>query len=142
MVFEVFEDLSLFMHDTFEKNNIKFNYTVEPENLELFVDRKLIEQVLINLLKNSTEAFDNKGNKIVSLRAKLSDNNQKIIEVIDNGCGIPDEKIDLIFTPFYTSKKTGSGVGLSLSRNILKHHGYNIDVRSIPNSETIFTLYF
>jgi nitrogen fixation/metabolism regulation signal transduction histidine kinase len=141
-VFELFEDLSLFMHDTFEKNEIKFMYTVEPENLELFVDRKLLEQVLINLLKNSTEAFGIGNNKIIKLCAKLNETNQKIIEVIDTGCGISEDKIDLIFTPFYTSKETGSGVGLSLSRNILKQHGYNIDVRSIPNSETVFTLYF
>jgi signal transduction histidine kinase len=141
-VFELFEDLSLFMHDTFEKNEIKFMYTVEPENLELFVDRKLLEQVLINLLKNSTEAFGIGNNKIIKLCAKLNETNQKIIEVIDTGCGISEDKIDLIFTPFYTSKETGSGVGLSLSRNILKQHGYNIEVRSIPNSETVFTLYF
>lgn len=139
---ELFEDLSLFMHDTFEKNNIKFTYKIEPEEFELFIDRKLIEQVLINLLKNSTEAFENTKIKIIKLNAKINANNQKIIEVIDNGIGIPEDKIDLIFTPFYTSKDTGSGVGLSLSRNILKQHAYTIDVRSIPNSETVFTLSF
>lgn len=142
LVQELFEDISLFMYEIFQQNNINFSYTVNPENLELFADRKLIEQVLINLLKNSTEAFKTTQNKFIRLCAEINESDQKIIEVIDNGCGILENEIDLIFTPFYTSKETGSGVGLSLSRNILKQHGFNIDVKSVPNIETIFTLYF
>jgi len=138
---ELFEDLALFMHETFEDNNIKFTYQVTPENLHLLIDKNLIEQVLINLLKNSTEALIGTKNRLIQAKAFINDNNQKIIEIYDNGAGIDEDRIDLIFTPFYTTKSTGSGVGLSLSRNILKQHGYNIDVRSNPNIETVFTLY-
>ncbi|MBI9055553.1 MAG: GHKL domain-containing protein [Bacteroidales bacterium] len=138
---ELFEDLTLFMHETFEENNIKFTYQVIPENLQLLIDKNLIEQVIINLLKNSTEALIDMKNKLIQVKAFINDNNQKLIEIIDNGTGIEEDKIDLIFTPFYTTKSTGSGIGLSLSRNILKQHGYNIDVKSNPNIETVFTLY-
>ncbi|PLX18495.1 MAG: hypothetical protein C0597_06190 [Marinilabiliales bacterium] len=140
-VFELFEDLQLFMHESFEKTGIKFTHTVTPENMELFVDRKLLEQVLINLLKNSIEAFNKKEEKSIKLIARVDESNQKLIEVIDNGCGISKEQVDQIFTPFYTSKESGSGIGLSFSRNILKLHGGSIDCRSIPNEETVFTLY-
>jgi C4-dicarboxylate-specific signal transduction histidine kinase len=101
-----------------------------------------LQQVIINLLKNSIEAFSNQENKTIQLRARTNENKQQIIEVIDNGDGIAKEQMDMIFTPFFTSKDSGSGIGLSLSKNILKQQGYNIDVSSVSNKETIFTLYF
>lgn len=139
---ELFEDLTLFMFETFKKNNIQYNYIIEQENMELFVDRKLLEQVIINLLKNSIEAFSNQQEKIIKLIARLNENGQKIIEVIDYGDGIAPDEMNLIFTPFFSTKETGSGIGLSLSKNILNQQGYNIDVRSKPQVETVFTLYF
>ncbi len=139
---ELFEDLTLFMFETFRENNIQYNYIIEQENMELYVDRKLLEQVIINLLKNSIEAFSNQQEKIIKLIARINENGQKIIEVIDSGDGIAPHEMDLIFTPFFSTKETGSGIGLSLSKNILNQQGYNIDVRSTPNVETVFTLYF
>ena len=139
---ELFEDLTIFMFESFRKKNIQFIQSVEPANLTILADRKLLEQVIINLLKNSIEAFSIQKNKTIKLYARTTKSNQKIIEVMDNGDGIAKEKIDMIFTPFYTSKDSGSGIGLSLSKNILNQQGYNIDVRSTPNSETVFTLYF
>ncbi|MEE4197423.1 MAG: ATP-binding protein [Bacteroidales bacterium] len=141
-VLEFFEDLTIFLYESFRKNGIQFNHSVESADFSIFADRKLLEQVIINLLKNSMEAFSKQENKTIQLRARRNDRNQPIIEVIDNGDGIPKEQMDMIFTPFFTSKDSGSGIGLSLSKNILKQQGYNIDVRSVPNTETVFTLYF
>ncbi|MFC2152250.1 PAS domain-containing sensor histidine kinase [Bacteroidota bacterium] len=138
---ELFEDLAILMHESLIKNKIKFEYSVEPKDLTLYIDKKLIDQVLINLIKNSIEAFDSQSNGIIRLVAKQL-NNKNVIEVIDTGKGITSENLDQVFTPFYTTKEGGSGIGLSLSRNILKLHGGSIDVRSIPNVETVFTLYF
>lgn len=139
---EFFEDLAIFLYDSFREKGIQFHHSVESDDFSILADRKLLEQVIINLLKNSIEAFSNQETKTIQLKARINESNQQIIEVIDNGDGIAKEQMDMIFTPFFTSKESGSGIGLSLSKNILKQQGYNIDVSSVPNKETIFTLYF
>jgi signal transduction histidine kinase len=101
-----------------------------------------MEQVLINLLVNAIEAVvDSKGPKI-TLMSKIDDNGRLLIQVIDNGHGISEEVQEKIFIPFFTTRKNGSGIGLSLSRQIMRLHRGSISVQSKPEKETVFTLRF
>ncbi len=124
------------------ENGISFESMVMPDNLELAADIEMLEQVLLNLVINSIHALNNTVNAEIRLIARLNERGKTIIRVIDNGPGIPDEVQEKIFIPFFTTKKDGSGIGLSLSRQIVRAHGGNIRVSSIPNKETSFTLRF
>jgi len=114
---------------------------IRPLNLELTADRKLIEQVLINILKNAVQALGDQAEKNIHLSSQINDRGRPIIQVTDNGPGIPEKLLDKIFIPFFTTKREGSGIGLSLSREIMRLHGGAIMVRSKPG-ETIVTLRF
>jgi signal transduction histidine kinase len=101
----------------------------------------MIEQVLINLLKNAIEALAETANPQLALVGRYDENAVKI-EVTDNGPGIIKEALEHIFVPFYTTKRTGSGIGLSLSRQIMQMHNGSITVESEPDVRTVFTLRF
>lgn len=122
--------------------NIELSVSLKNPDHEIFADENLISQVLINLLKNAIEAnADNPSGKIM-ITAGLNPENQTEISVIDNGPGIPEENLDKIFVPFFTTKEDGSGIGLSLSKQIMRAHRGNLKVRSIPGKETIFSVIF
>ena len=124
-----------------EEKGMSISMNVSPENLILNADRKLIEQVLINLVKNATEALrDRQDGQIKMIALKHKDAVR--ISVIDNGPGIPDSIIDQVFIPFYTTKEEGSGIGLSLSRQIMRLHQGTINIQSIPLKETNIILNF
>ena len=115
---------------------------VKSDNLIITADKGMIEQVMINLIKNSVEAFSETSNPKIRLNSFL-DKNQKIkIEVIDNGKGIVRDSIEDVFIPFYTTKEKGSGIGLSLSRQIMKMHKGSISISSEPNVQTKVSLIF
>ncbi|MEQ9439147.1 MAG: ATP-binding protein [Cyclobacteriaceae bacterium] len=138
---ELIESVSRLMRGEFQKRNIAFQVQVQPEDLSLFIDYQQIEQVLINLLTNSMHAVVGKPEPMIMLKAyALTD--KTVLEVTDNGEGIPVDKLDEIFVPFFSTKEKGSGIGLSLSRNIMTLHGGNIRVSSQPGAHTTFTLYF
>ncbi len=122
--------------------NVKINFeiTIDPNDLELFVDEKLINQVLINLVKNAFQSIENQELGNVKLTAGITNNNEKFIQVRDNGPGIPPEILNEIFVPFFTTKNEGTGIGLSLSKHIMRLHGGTINV--ISGEETVFTLIF
>ena len=111
-------------------------------DLEIFADQNLISQVLINLLKNALEANENNASGKIKISASAGVKNHPEICVSDNGPGIPEENIDEIFVPFFTTRQNGSGIGLSLSKQIMKIHGGNLKVRSVPGRETVFCLSF
>ena len=138
---ELFRNIEKLMRQQMKEKGIKFSLNVDPETLELTADSEQIEQVIINLMVNSTFALDGKENPAISLTANLDEKGNVLIKVIDNGPGIPEEAIDKIFIPFFSTKKSGSGVGLSLSRQIMRSHRGNIRVNSKPG-ETTFTLRF
>ena len=138
---ELFSNIEKLMRQQMKEKGIKFSLRVDPETLELTADSEQIEQVIINLMVNSTFALDGKENPAISLTANLDEKGNILIKVIDNGPGIPEEAVDKIFIPFFSTKKNGSGVGLSLSRQIMRSHGGNIRVNSKPG-ETTFTLKF
>lgn len=125
-----------------EENGITCKINIEPISLELSADEKLIEQVLINLVKNSIHALEGTQKPVIELRAFLNKRGRITIQSIDNGPGIITEVLDKIFIPFFTTKPQGSGIGLSLSRQILRLHGGNINAFSEPHKETKFTLTF
>lgn len=146
--FQMFEVPALFdrveqlMNMHIADTNIAFKTSVEPEHLELTADAELIEQVLINLLLNAIAAVKEQPEPEIELLARIDERGRAIIQVIDNGPGIMKEVQDKIFIPFFTTKKEGSGIGLSLSRQILRLHRGTISVQSSPGSRTVFTLRF
>jgi len=123
-------------------NNIDFEIEVTPIDLGLFIDEKQITQVLLNLCKNGVQSIASQENGSIKITAGITTNGEKYITVWDNGPGIPPELMDEIFIPFFTTKNTGTGIGLSLSKQIVRLHGGSLKLRSIPNYETIFTLLF
>lgn len=105
-------------------------------------DAEQLEQVLINLIKNGMEACEAVAKPCVEVLAYIpeQEKNKVRIDVTDNGTGIPADVLDKIFIPFYTTKKQGSGIGLSLSKQILRQHGGSIRVNSQPGGPTVFSL--
>jgi signal transduction histidine kinase len=125
-----------------ESNAIALVFTSSPNTLELTADFSLLEKVLINLIKNAFQALGDSRDGKVHVSAFKNIENRVIISVKDNGCGIRSTIVDDIFIPFYTTKNNGSGIGLSLSRQIMRLHSGTITVDSIPNTETVFSLVF
>lgn len=113
----------------------------EP-SLELFIDEKQLTQVLINLVKNAIHSLENHPSGLIKVIAGVDNKDRKYITISDNGPGIPEEMIDEIFVPFFTTKDKGTGIGLSLSRHIVQLHGGTLKLYSNPNIETTFTLTF
>lgn len=122
-------------------DNIEITQSISPEDLVINADFAQVEQILINLIKNASEALSGIGKGSIILKAFKS-NDGTIIQVEDNGIGIPLEIIDDIFVPFYTTKKSGSGIGLSLSRQIMQNHNGTITVSSTMDKGSEFTLKF
>ncbi len=141
-VAELFEHVAILMKHDLEINQIRFIVNVKPQNLALTVDPELIQQVLINLLKNAIQALEERENKIIELLAYQDEKNNTLFIVKDNGPGIDEEAQSKIFIPFFTTKKTGSGIGLSLSRQIMRQHNASISVKSKNEEGTEFILRF
>ncbi len=142
---ELFARVEKLMEQKFRENNIHLHWSVEPQTLELTADPGLIEQVLINLLLNAVDALEaNAGQKDprVEMIGELDEIGRVLIRVTDNGPGIVAEAQNKVFIPFFTTKKKGSGIGLSISRQIMKLHKGSIMVQSIPDERTVFTLKF
>ena len=138
----LFERIKKLLNDQLTSNKVKFECNVYPPDLEIMADPDLIEQVLINLIVNSIGAAKKIANPEIKLLGKIDDRGSINVQVIDNGEGIPEELYDKIFIPFFTTKKEGSGIGLSLSKQIMRAHKGGISVSSIPGEETVFTLRF
>ncbi|MBU8892326.1 MAG: ATP-binding protein [Bacteroidales bacterium] len=134
----LFSDIELIWEKELEKRNVKFESLIDYSVDYIVADKSQIEQIIINLIKNSLEA--NCSN--ITIAASKDGVGKISIKVIDNGQGIQSEILDEIFLPFFTTKEQGSGIGLSLARQIMRLHGGNISVQSVPNIETAFTLTF
>lgn len=118
-----------------------FHYEIENEDQRLLMDRSQIEQVLINLLKNAQEAVENEEIPYVRLTTHLSSNKRDfIISITDNGKGILPEVMERIFVPFFTTKTNGSGIGLSICKQIVTLHGGTITASSKPDDKTTFSV--
>ena len=139
---ELFNNIRLLLEPKVEEQRINCTYKVVPPGLKLTADPDLIEQVLINLVINSIHAVRDVKEPRIDIVATSESLNRINILVSDNGYGIKPDNLEQIFVPFFTSKKEGSGIGLSLAREIMRLHKGNITVKSRPLVETRFTLHF
>ena len=140
-VAHLFENtITLVKYEPFNEQ-VQILWDVKPPDLEIIADEKQIAQVLINLLKNSMEALKNKADGKILLKGEINANGRELITITDNGPGITEDLMDKIFIPFFTTKDNGSGIGLSLSRQIMQMHGGSLKVESKPQ-KTIFTIVF
>jgi two-component system, NtrC family, nitrogen regulation sensor histidine kinase NtrY len=141
LVRDLFENLHNLMQPTLEQKHIELEIILKDPGLIAQADINLVEQVLINLLVNAIEAVKEKPEPRIILSA-YAENNKIFIKVKDNGSGIAPELMDKIFIPFFSTKKSGSGIGLSLCKQIMLLHKGNIQVQSIEGEGTIFSLQF
>jgi two-component system nitrogen regulation sensor histidine kinase NtrY len=136
------EELTMLHRKELSEKNIHLTISVYPEDLTLYADKNMIEQVVINLLKNAIQAFEEPDDRKIELRAFLNDKSRPVIAIKDNGTGIDPEAVEKIFIPFFTTKKTGSGIGLSLSRQIMRQHQGTLTVKSTVGKGTEFLMRF
>ena len=141
LVSQLFENAEQLLSTKMLEYNIDYKYSIMPETLMVTADPDLIDQVVINLLLNAIDAVKESENPKIAMTAAEVNGRVKI-EIRDNGHGIKPDIMDKIFMPFFTSKKHGSGIGLSLSRQIMHLHKSNISVRSKPGEGTVFSLTF
>lgn len=121
---------------------IEVTLIVRPAHLTLYADGHLLEQVLINLVLNAAQAVTQIPNPRISLRAWPDEQERVVIEVKDNGSGIPTDVLDSIFIPFFTTRPNGSGIGLSLAKQIMQLHQGSIQVHSVEGTGSAFQLWF
>ena len=141
-VADLFGRIQKLFDDRFHSKKIDCTCSVEPSDLELTADPDLIEQVLINLVMNSMSALSATASPVIKLVGKIDGRGGTILQVVDNGSGVPEALLEKIFIPFFTTRKEGSGIGLSLSRQIMRAHKGGITLHSTPDKETVFTLRF
>lgn len=139
---EMIDHITNLLKVEIRKSGVEVKWEVQPEDLQINADEELMEQVLINMVKNAIEAvFDRKDPKVY-INCMEDEHNHVLIKIRDNGHGILPEAQEKIFIPFYTTKKTGSGIGLALSRQIMQLHNGALTVESVPDEYTEFTLKF
>jgi two-component system nitrogen regulation sensor histidine kinase NtrY len=139
---DLFENLHHLMQPTLDQKRIELDILLIDPDLSLEADINLIEQVLINLVVNAIEAVKDKEEPLITLSAYAASNGRAIIRVSDNGLGMSPEVIENIFIPFFSTKKNGSGIGLSLCKQILLLHKGNIQVQSVEGTGSAFILHF
>lgn len=120
--------------------NIKFTITLKDNCKNILIDEKLMNQVMLNHLNNSIAAVADKNEKVITIGVHQNDKQKTVIEFSDNGKGISEDDFDKIFVPFFTTKDDGTGIGLSLSKQIVKLHAGTISVHSVLNEKTVFTI--
>lgn len=141
LVHELFENIRNLLEPSLNKKNIQLEFKVANPKLELNIDTHLIEQVLINLIINARDACaSTEGPNILVSAEKFREGVQ--IKILDNGKGIPEEILETIFVPFFSTKKTGSGIGLSLSKQIMMLHNGRLQVQSEEGKGTTMSLIF
>lgn len=139
---EMVERLQRLMGPALAEKGIVFEVLILPPTLELLADADLLEQTLINLMKNAVEAMQGQPEPRLQLTAHLDETGRVLVTVADTGPGIPPEIADKIFVPFFTTKREGSGVGLSLARQVMLAHGGSISAAAAEGGGSAFTLRF
>ncbi len=139
---DLFENLNQLMQPTLDQKNIDMEIVLKDTDLVLEADTNLVEQVLINLVVNSIEALKDIDDARIILTSYRASTNRIVIRVSDNGAGMSEEVIDKIFIPFFSTKKNGSGIGLSLCKQIMMLHKGNIHIQSKEGKGTSFSLHF
>ncbi|GAA0891803.1 sensor histidine kinase [Fulvivirga kasyanovii] len=141
-IVSMIERLTSLLKPDLEKSNIRLVMDIKARELKVKADHELLEQVLINLIKNAIEALDGAENGEISIAVRRAGARKIAMTIEDNGPGMSKETIDRIFTPFYTTKKKGTGIGLSFARQIMKLHNGSVTVQSELKKGTVFHLEF
>jgi len=139
---DLFENLHQLMQPTLLQKNIELEVILKDPELTVQADPNLVEQVLINLLVNAMEAVKDKSFARIVLSAFAASGNKVMLKIADNGAGMSTEIMDKIFIPFFSTKKSGSGIGLSLCKQIMMLHKGNIQVQSVEGEGSAFILQF
>jgi nitrogen fixation/metabolism regulation signal transduction histidine kinase len=137
---ELFNRLEQLISEDLNTAQISFKRNINPKQLKLTADPEQMEQVFLNLIKNANQALQGQTNAKIDLNAFTDNQGRVVFQVVDNGPGIAPDIQEKIFIPFFTTKKEGSGIGLSLSRQIIRLHKGTISVSSDSKSGTIFTI--
>jgi two-component system, NtrC family, nitrogen regulation sensor histidine kinase NtrY len=139
---DLFENLQQLMQPTLAQKKIELDVVLKDTDLAVQADVNLIEQVLINLLVNAMEAVKDRQNARIVLTGYPVSGNKVVLKIADNGMGMTAEVLDKIFVPFFSTKKSGSGIGLSLCKQIMMLHKGNIQAQSVEGEGSVFTLQF
>ncbi|MBN1144894.1 MAG: ATP-binding protein [Bacteroidales bacterium] len=134
--------IRLLLKTRLDEAGIKFRIIRNCRDAELIGDEKLLNQVMINLINNAADALEGRSSGRIEVHVSENAGGRLKISITDNGKGIPEEELEKIFIPFYTTRENGSGIGLSLSRKIMRLHKGSISVLSQPNEYTVFVLNF
>lgn len=132
----------LLLNEAIDKPGINVIISVEPEDLSVDADEELLMQVMINLVRNAIFALSATTQALIRINSKTDSSGRVSISIADNGCGIPKEIMNEIFIPFYSTRDDGAGIGLSLSRHIMRLHRGSIAVSSESGERTEFVLRF
>jgi two-component system nitrogen regulation sensor histidine kinase NtrY len=138
---DFFNDMAQFHRKDLETDGVSLSIEIEPDNIEITADETMMEQVFINLIRNAMQAVGKAENPQIKLKAGFGNYGNIMLQVIDNGQGILPDVLEKIFIPFFTTKASGSGIGLSLSRQLIRAQGGNITATSEPG-KTVFTVRF
>ena len=141
-VAELFDSVQQLAAAEWANDDTALSVSVEPTELDVYADRDLLEPVLLNLLRNAWQATADVEQRKIELRGRLNRRGNVVIEVADNGPGIPDDLATKIFVPFFTTKKSGSGVGLALARQVMTAHRGFIRASQNEGGGAKFTLTF
>lgn len=139
---DLFENLASLMQPSMNSKQISLELILKNPNLKIAADRQLLEQLMINLLLNAIDAVKLSTEKRVTIAAEKNQEGFTIVKVKDSGKGMDEQIMERIFIPFFTTKKSGSGIGLSLCKQIMLLHKGNIQVKSILDKGTSFRLQF
>lgn len=139
---DLVERINLLYKTKFKETGVKFEYKIIPPDIFIEADLELIEQVIINLIQNSLEAMHETAAPELTILAGKNESDHVQISITDNGKGISGEVLERIFLPFYSTKASNSGIGLSLSQQIMMLHHGRLEVRSSEMIGATFTLIF
>ena len=137
----ILQHINVLMQPFAAAKNISLKVGQTSSKISVNVDLKLVEQALINLVTNSIHSLEETQHPLIEIDYRL-EQNKLFIDVADNGKGIEADLLEKIFVPFFTTRKNGSGIGLTITRNIMKMHYGSLEVTSVPGEKTIFSLVF
>jgi signal transduction histidine kinase len=139
---DLFDTVTNLARAEWDNAHVTLTTRVEPPGLYVYADRDLLEPVLLNLLRNAWQSTSNLAQPRIELRGRLNQRGNTVIEVEDNGPGVPDEIATRIFVPFFTTREGGSGVGLALARQVMIAHGGFIRLGQADDGGAVFVLTF
>jgi signal transduction histidine kinase len=139
---ELFDRITVLYKAKFKESAIKLETQIIPSDLSIKADLELIEQVLINLIQNAMDAMQEISNPKLVIKAGKNEAGQVQISIIDNGKGISNDILEQIFLPFYSTKTNKSGIGLSLSQQIMMQHHGRLEVSSESGKGSTFIMIF